>query len=101
MVRFCPKADIRQNASKILDHENAKTVANDLFAVMDQLLADHAFLAGNEVTIADIAGYSYIAHAPEGGVSLDPLPNIRAWLGRIEALDGFVPMPRTAVGLAA
>lgn len=84
-----------------LDHEVAKNKANGLFAVMDQVLADRAFLTGGDVTIADVAGYSYIAHAPEGGVSLDPFPNIRAWLGRIETLDGFLPMTRTDVGLAA
>lgn len=84
-----------------LDHEGAKTIANELFATMDAFLGDRAYLAGNEVTIADVAGYSYIAHAPEGGVSLDPYPNIRAWLGRIEELDKFVPMQHTAVGLAA
>ncbi|PCI34458.1 MAG: glutathione S-transferase [Alphaproteobacteria bacterium] len=84
-----------------LDHEAAKATANGLFAVMDNSLADRPFLIGQNVTIADVAGYSYIAHAPEGGVSLDPYPNIRAWLGRIEALDGFVPMPVTKVGLAA
>ena len=84
-----------------LDHENAKTIANDLFAVIDGLLADRAFLAGDDVTIADVAGYSYIAHAPEGGVSLDPYPSIRAWLARIEGLQGFVPMPKTDVELAA
>ncbi len=84
-----------------LDHENAKNSANALFATMDQILAHRAYLAGNEVTIADVAGYAYIAHAPEGGVSLDPYPHIRAWLGRIEALESFVPMQQTAVGLAA
>ena len=49
------------------------------------------------VVAADIAAYSYIAHAPEGGVSLDPYPNIRAWLQRIEAYPGFVGMARTPV----
>ncbi len=84
-----------------LDHERAKTIANALFATMDQFLAERAYLAGSHPTIADVAGYSYIAHAPEGGVSLDPYPHIRAWLGRIEALEGFTPMQKTAAGLAA
>mgnify|MGYP002653329791 CR=1 FL=1 len=53
------------------------------------------------VTIADVAHYSYTAHAPEGGVSLEPYPNIRAWLARIEALPGFVPFPQTPAGLRA
>jgi glutathione S-transferase len=34
-------------------------------------------------------------------VSLDPYPHVRAWLTRVEALAGFVPMVRTPVGLAA
>jgi len=32
-------------------------------------------------------------------VSLDPYPALRAWLARIEALAGFVPMEVTRVGL--
>jgi glutathione S-transferase len=48
-----------------------------------------------------VANYSYIAHAPEGNVSLEAYPNVRAWLQRIEALPGFVPMQRTAIGLQA
>lgn len=30
-----------------------------------------------------------------------PYPNVRAWLARIEALPGFVPMASSPVGLAA
>ena len=41
------------------------------------------------------------AHAPEGKVSLEDYPRIRAWLARIEALPRFVPMVRTPIGLAA
>lgn len=70
-----------------------------LLKVVEQELASSPFLAGNEPTIADVAGYTYIAHAPEGNVSLADYPNVRAWLSRIEALPGFVPMQRTAVGL--
>ncbi len=73
--------------------------AHTLLKVMDAELGKTPFLVGNEPTIADIANYSYIAHAPEGNVSLDAYPNVRAWLARIEALPGFVGMPRTAVGL--
>ena len=39
--------------------------------------------------------YSYTAHAPEGGVSLQPYPHVRAWLARVEALPRFVGMPRS------
>ncbi len=84
-----------------LDAERAKTIAYGLFDVMEQELATRDWLAGSAVTIADIAGYSYIAHAPEGDVSLEPYPHIRAWLKRIEDLEGFVPMKATKVALAA
>lgn len=70
-----------------------------LLKVVDQHLSNSAYLAGDTVTIADIAGYTYIAHAPEGNVSLEPYPHVRAWLARVEALPGFVGMPRTVVGL--
>jgi glutathione S-transferase len=75
--------------------------AHGLLKVMDAELATKPFLIGARPSIADIANYSYIAHAPEGNVSLADYPNVRAWLARIEALPGFVPMPATAAGLRA
>jgi glutathione S-transferase len=75
--------------------------AHALFAIMEKELASRPFLVGDHVTLADVANYSYIAHAPEGNVSLDAYPAICAWLARVEALPGFVPMPKTAIGLAA
>ncbi|MFK3820442.1 glutathione S-transferase family protein [Pseudomonas sp. NPDC089407] len=73
--------------------------AHTLLKVIDAELAKTPFLAGSTPTIADIANYSYIAHAPEGNVSLEPYANVRSWLARIEALPGFVAMPRTVIGL--
>ncbi|WP_287031006.1 glutathione S-transferase family protein [Pseudomonas sp. UBA6310] len=83
---------------------NAEEVINRahvLFRVMETELASTPFLAGAEPSIADVANYSYIAHAPEGNVSLEPYPNLRAWLARVEALPSFVPMQPTAAGLLA
>ncbi|MBH3472166.1 glutathione S-transferase family protein [Pseudomonas putida] len=73
--------------------------AHTLLKVIDAELAKAPFLAGSTPTIADITNYSYIAHAPEGNVSLEPYANVRSWLARIESLPGFVPMPRTVIGL--
>ncbi|MCR9257123.1 MAG: glutathione S-transferase [Alphaproteobacteria bacterium] len=83
------------------DHDRAKVKATEILLLVDDQLARAPYLTGDAITIADLANYAYIAHAPEGEVSLDPYPNIRDWLARIEALDGFVPMPATATGLAA
>ncbi|MFK8328443.1 glutathione S-transferase family protein [Pseudomonas sp. BJa5] len=85
----------RYNAEDVIARAHA------LFQVMEGELAKAPFLTGNEVTIADIANYTSIALAPEGNVSLADYPNLRAWLARIEALPGFVPMQRSAVGLQA
>ncbi|MES2936963.1 MAG: glutathione S-transferase [Pseudomonadota bacterium] len=75
--------------------------SHQLLAVMEQELAQQPFLAGERPTLADIAHYSYVARAPEGFVSLEPYPAVRAWLERIEALPRFVPFARSAVGLSA
>jgi glutathione S-transferase len=74
--------------------------ANQLLQVMEAGLAREPWLAGSGPTLADIANYAYIAHAPEGNVSLEPYPHVRAWLARVEALPGFVAMARSPVGLA-
>ncbi|MCU1748146.1 glutathione S-transferase family protein [Pseudomonas sp. 6D_7.1_Bac1] len=79
--------------------EEVITRSHNLLKVVDQELAKSAYLAGDQPTIADVAAYSYIAHAPEGNVSLADYANVRAWLARIEALPGFVGMPRTVAGL--
>jgi glutathione S-transferase len=83
------------------DHARAKAIAGRLFTTLDRVLADRTFLVNERPTIADVALYSYIAHAPEGGVALTPHAHIVAWLRRVEAMPGFAPMPATKAGLAA
>ena len=78
--------------------------AHWLFERVEGTLAEGGglWLAGGSLpTIADIAMYTYTAHAPEGGASLDAYPALRAWLERVEALPGFMSMARSAVGLRA
>ncbi|MGB8424132.1 glutathione S-transferase family protein [Paraburkholderia sp.] len=81
--------------------DTAQNIALKLFDVLDAELASKDFAAGDRVSIADIAAHTYIAHAPEGGISLEPYPNIRAWLRRVEALPRFIAMPATKAGLVA
>jgi glutathione S-transferase len=78
-----------------LDLDRAQALSRKLFEVLDEELAKRPFLAGDTPTIADVALYTYTAHAPEGGVPLEPYGHVRAWLARIEALPGFVPMRRS------
>lgn len=73
--------------------------AHQILGRIEAELDGRDWIAADHPTIADVALYSYVAAAPEGNVDLGPYSEIRAWLGRIEALPGFVPFPTTAAGL--
>jgi glutathione S-transferase len=61
-------------------------------AAMESHLREHAYFVGDGMTLADIALYAYTHVAPEGGYEVDGYPSIRAWLDRIAAEPGHVPM---------
>jgi glutathione S-transferase len=71
----------------------AQRLAARALGLMEEELAAHPWLAGAQASIADVACYAYIAHAPEGGIDLGPYPQVRAWIARVQALPRFVPMP--------
>ena len=84
-----------------LDADFAAATAAKAMQKLEDGLNGRDWLVGDRPTIADVATYSYTAHAPEGNVSLEPYPNVRAWIARFEALDGFEAMPATEIGLAS
>ena len=59
--------------------------------VMEGHLAHRPFLV-ESYSLADVALFAYTHVADEGGFSLDEFPHIRAWLDRVRAEPGFVPM---------
>jgi glutathione S-transferase len=75
----------------------AKKIAGVLLRFMDEHLKSRSFLAAEHATIADLACYSYIAHAPEGGVPLVDYSSVLIWLRRVEALPKFKPIPPSPV----
>lgn len=75
-----------------IDRAGREQATAQLFTVLDQELSTRSYAVGDTPTIADVALYTYTAHAPEGGISLASYPNIEAWIARIQALPGFVPM---------
>lgn len=75
--------------------------AHAVLKVIDDELTGRSWIAAKNPTIADVALYTYIASAPEGNVDLSTYGNVRAWLGRVEALPGFVAFQKSPVGLAA
>ena len=59
---------------------------------MERHLDERAFLVGEAYTLADISLYAYTHVAHEGEFDLEPYPAIRAWLERVAAQPGHVPI---------
>ncbi|MDH3593897.1 MAG: glutathione S-transferase family protein [Rhodospirillales bacterium] len=60
--------------------------------VMEGHLEAREFFVGGAYSIADIALYAYTHVAGEGGFDLGDFPAIGAWLGRVRAQPGHVPI---------
>ncbi len=68
-----------------------KRAAGDAaLALMDEQLGRTPFLAGDELTLADIALYAYTHVAAEGGFDLDFYPAVMAWIARIAAMPNYI-----------
>ena len=74
------------------EYESKREGGYKALSVMEHQLDATPFLMGELPTIADISLYAYTHVAHEGGFELQDFPAIRAWLKRIEALPGYVPM---------
>lgn len=59
--------------------------------VMEDHLAKNDFFVGG-YSIADIALFAYTHVAQEGGFPLDDFPATRAWIERVKAQPGYIPM---------
>ena len=65
---------------------------NRALRAMELHLDGRDWLVGGSMTLADIALYAYTHAADEGGFELEPYPRIRAWLERVAAQMGHVPI---------
>ena len=59
---------------------------------METRLSKADWLAGEGYSVADIALYAYTHCAGEGGYDLSAYPGITAWLARVAAEPGHVPI---------
>jgi glutathione S-transferase len=59
---------------------------------MERHLDGRAFFVADEYSLADVSLYAYTHVAHEGDFDLDPYPAIRAWLDRVAAQPGHVPI---------
>lgn len=69
--------------------------------VMEKHLSVNPFFAGERYSIADIAlyGYTHVAHLCD--FDLSNLPAVRAWLARVAAQPGHIPMDHERLPAAA
>ncbi|MBB2201600.1 glutathione S-transferase [Gluconacetobacter tumulisoli] len=75
-----------------LNYDQAVRLSSHVLATINAHLTDRDWLALRGPSIADCAAYPYIALAPDGGIDLEPYDAIRAWMTRIEALPGYIPI---------
>lgn len=79
-----------------VDLQRAETESVKLFNWMQSELEQKKWLAADHATIADLAMYSYLRVADEGGLDLAPYTAIIRWLADVEQLERFEPMVRSS-----
>ncbi len=71
----------------------AKRAAGEAaLALMDEHLSARSFFVLDRLTLADIALYAYTHVCEDGGFRLADYPNVSAWLARVAAVPGHVPI---------
>ena len=71
----------------------AKRIAGeDALDLMEPELATRDWFVGDSCSLADISLYAYTHVAEAGGFRLEDYRKVCAWIGRIAALPGYVPM---------
>jgi GSH-dependent disulfide-bond oxidoreductase len=63
---------------------------NRLYGVLNKRLADRAFVAGDDYTIADMACYPWIVPYERQGQKLEDFPNLKRWFEAIQARPATV-----------
>ncbi len=76
-------------------------VGEGALAVLEEHLAERAFLVGERCSIADVSVFGYTHVAPDAGYELDRYPAVTAWLERVRDQPGFrddlAPYPENAL----
>jgi glutathione S-transferase len=90
VARFLLRYSGREPDPQVIEQRTAQGYR--ALAAMERHLDGRSYLAGETITIADIALYAYTHVAGEGGFSLEDYPAVRAWLERVAAEPGHVPI---------
>jgi glutathione S-transferase len=89
VLRFWAHAEIKPDPREALAKFNGGLAALE---AMERHLTGRDFFVGDRATVADIALYAYTHVADEGGFEIAHFEAIGAWLERVRALPGYVPI---------
>ena len=78
---------------KSINVDEAEKITANLLSIVNNHLAQQSWLVGDNITIADLAIYPYLALAHEGNIELSAFKHLNQWLARIAMLEGFIGMP--------
>jgi GST-like protein len=70
--------------------ERYQKETNRLYGVLNKRLADRAFMAGDEYSIADMASYPWIVPHERQGQKLEDFPDLKRWFEAIKARPATV-----------
>jgi glutathione S-transferase len=87
LIRFSGEAE--KHTDRIREQTANGYVALD---AMERHLGGRTYLVGERCSLADISLYAYTHVADEAGIDLEPYPAVRAWLARVAAQPGYVPI---------
>ena len=71
--------------------KEAREKSNFYLKILDDHLNTNNFITG-EYSLADIACYTQIYPANEGGIDLSKFPNIKSWQKKVEKEPGYIEM---------
>ena len=89
-LHFVGEADLNETQRTQIPAKRAAGEA--ALKLMDENLAGRHWFVGTGVTLADIALFAYTHVCEDGGFALADYPAVSAWVERMQALPGFVPM---------
>ncbi|HKH09726.1 MAG TPA: glutathione S-transferase family protein [Rubrobacter sp.] len=83
---------LEMTGERLLALQTKRKLGHDALGVMEGHLADNGFFVGGRYTVADIALYAYTHVAHEGGFDLAGYPAVLAWIDRVAAQPGHIPI---------
>ena len=92
--RYWATYGIEMTEERRLALQTKRKLGHDALGVMEGHLCQNDYFVGGRYSVADIALYAYTHVAHEGGFDLTGYPAVRAWIGRVAARPGYVPITR-------